>query len=100
MYHAMGLNPCHFAQCVRGRQASDRTRSRRLLGLVDILRVLGEADAASSAIDWRTSWRSTAVAKRGQGEGSIYKRKTDGRWAASVTLGYVNGKRKRQDLLR
>jgi integrase len=36
------------------------------------------------------------VAKRGQGEGSIYKRKTDGRWAASVTLGYVNGKRKRK----
>jgi integrase len=33
--------------------------------------------------------------KRGQGEGSIYKRK-DGRWAASVTLGYENGKFKRK----
>lgn len=35
--------------------------------------------------------------KRGQGEGSIYKR-NDGRWAAAVTLGYVNGKLKRKTL--
>jgi integrase len=33
--------------------------------------------------------------KRGQGEGTIYKRK-DGRWAAAVTLGYQGGKFKRK----
>lgn len=33
--------------------------------------------------------------KRGQGEGSIYKRK-DGRWCAAVNLGYQNGKLKRK----
>lgn len=33
--------------------------------------------------------------KRGQNEGSIFKR-TDGRWCAQVNLGYVNGKRKRK----
>src|ERR1044072_3917571 len=35
--------------------------------------------------------------KRGQGEGSIYKRK-DGRWVAAVTLGYQGGKIKRKTL--
>jgi len=35
--------------------------------------------------------------KRGQNEGSIYKR-PDGRWCAQVNLGYVNGKRKRKYL--
>jgi integrase len=35
------------------------------------------------------------MAKRGQNEGSIFKR-TDGRWCAQVNLGYVNGKRKRK----
>lgn len=33
--------------------------------------------------------------KRGQGEGSIYKRK-DGRWTAAVNLGYQGGKLKRK----
>lgn len=33
--------------------------------------------------------------KRGQGEGNIYKR-TDGRWAARVSVGYRNGKRSRR----
>jgi integrase len=33
--------------------------------------------------------------KRGQGEGSIYKRK-DGRWAAAINLGYHSGKLKRK----
>ena len=33
--------------------------------------------------------------KRGQGEGSIYKR-ADGRWAAAINLGYENGKLKRK----
>jgi integrase len=33
--------------------------------------------------------------KRGQSEGSIHKCE-DGRWAAVVSLGYVNGKRKRK----
>ncbi len=35
------------------------------------------------------------MAKRGQNEGSIYKR-PDGRWCAQVNLGYINGKRKRK----
>jgi len=35
--------------------------------------------------------------KRGQNEGSIYKR-PDGRWCAQVNLGYVDGKRKRKYL--
>src|SRR5579871_4186328 len=33
--------------------------------------------------------------KRGQGEGNIYRR-SDGRWAARVSVGYRNGKRARQ----
>ena len=35
------------------------------------------------------------MTRRGHHEGSIYKR-SDGRWAATVTLGYENGKRKRK----
>lgn len=35
------------------------------------------------------------MAKRGQNEGSIYKRK-DGRWAGAISLGYQNGKPKRK----
>ena len=35
--------------------------------------------------------------KRGQNEGSIYKRK-DGRWVAQVSVGYANGKRTRKYL--
>jgi integrase len=35
------------------------------------------------------------MAKRGQNEGSIYRRQ-DGRWAAVVNLGYAGGKRKRK----
>jgi integrase len=36
------------------------------------------------------------LSKRGQNEGSIYKR-SDGRWVGSVNLGIVNGKRRRKD---
>ncbi len=35
------------------------------------------------------------MGKRGHNEGSIYKR-SDGRWAATLTLGYEGGKRKRK----
>ena len=35
------------------------------------------------------------MSRRGHGEGSIYKRK-DGRWAATVDLGWVDGKRHRK----
>jgi integrase len=35
------------------------------------------------------------MARRGQNEGSIFKR-ADGRWCAQVNLGYVNGRRKRK----
>ena len=35
------------------------------------------------------------MAKRGNNEGSIYKR-ADGRWAASLNLGWQNGRRKRK----
>jgi integrase len=37
------------------------------------------------------------MTRRGHNEGSIYKR-TDGRWAASLDLGYVDGKRRRKDI--
>ncbi len=37
------------------------------------------------------------MAKRGQNEGSIYKRR-DGRWVGVISLGYVNRKRKRKAL--
>lgn len=37
------------------------------------------------------------MARRANNEGSIYQRQ-DGRWAASLTLGYVGGKRKRKTL--
>ncbi|MBA2678102.1 MAG: site-specific integrase [Ktedonobacteraceae bacterium] len=37
------------------------------------------------------------MSKRGQNEGSIYKR-DDGRWVAVLNLGYVDGKRKRKYL--
>src|SRR5579862_6257732 len=35
------------------------------------------------------------MSKRGQNEGSIYERK-DGRWCATVNLGWVSGKRARK----
>jgi hypothetical protein len=34
--------------------------------------------------------------RRGNGEGAIYQRDSDGKWCASVDLGLVNGKRKRK----
>jgi hypothetical protein len=34
--------------------------------------------------------------RRGHGEGAIYQRESDGRWCASVDLGFVNGKRRRK----
>src|SRR4051794_30597409 len=34
---------------------------------------------------------------RGHGEGSVYKR-ADGRWVASIDLGWEGGKRRRRDL--
>ena len=37
------------------------------------------------------------MAKRGNSEGSIYKRK-DGRWAASVSVGWHDGKYRRKTL--
>lgn len=36
------------------------------------------------------------MAKRGAGEASIYQRKSDGKWCASVHLGYWGGKRRRK----
>ena len=36
--------------------------------------------------------------RRGHGEGSIYRRASDGRWCAGVDLGWVGGKRKRKML--
>ncbi len=32
--------------------------------------------------------------RRGNGEGGIYQRESDGKWCASVDLGFVNGKRR------
>jgi integrase len=34
--------------------------------------------------------------QRGSGEGSVYRRASDGRWVANVSLGYVKGKRRRR----
>ena len=39
--------------------------------------------------------RSKLMAKRGNNEGSIYKRE-DGRWAATINLGWQDGKRRRK----
>jgi integrase len=36
------------------------------------------------------------VTRRGHGEGSIYRRASDGRWAGVLDLGYVDGKRSRR----
>jgi integrase len=37
-----------------------------------------------------------AERRRGHGEGAIYQRESDGKWCASVHLGFVNGKRRRK----
>ena len=37
------------------------------------------------------------MAKRGSGEGSIYKR-SDGRWVGVVDLGWLDGKRNRKSM--
>lgn len=34
--------------------------------------------------------------RRGNGEGAIYQRESDGKWCASVDLGFINGKRTRK----
>lgn len=34
--------------------------------------------------------------RRGNGEGAIYQRESDGRWCASVDLGIINGRRRRK----
>jgi len=34
--------------------------------------------------------------RRGKGEGAIYQRESDGKWCATVDLGFVNGKRRRK----
>ncbi len=36
------------------------------------------------------------ASRRGHGEGGIYQPESDGKWCASVDLGWVNGKRKRK----
>ncbi len=38
------------------------------------------------------------ASRRGHGEGTIYRRESNGLWVASVDLGYVNGKRKRKSI--
>jgi hypothetical protein len=38
--------------------------------------------------------RQTKVKRRGHSEGAIYQRESDGKWCASVDLGFVNGKRR------
>jgi integrase len=37
--------------------------------------------------------------RRGRSEGAIYRRKSDGRWAASLSCGWENGRRKRVHFL-
>jgi integrase len=36
------------------------------------------------------------IAKRANGEGSVYRRRKDGRWVGSVTIGWVAGKQRRK----
>ena len=36
------------------------------------------------------------MGKRGHGEGSIYRRESDGKWVGAVNLGFVDGKRRRK----
>jgi integrase len=36
------------------------------------------------------------ASRRGHGEGAIYQRESDGKWCASVDLGFLNGKRRRK----
>ena len=43
----------------------------------------------------RSKGRRNLMAKRGNNEGSIYKR-ADGRWAATIDLGWQDGNRKRK----
>src|SRR5262249_32039187 len=43
----------------------------------------------------RNPRRERAMSKRGNQEGSVYKRK-DGRWVGVLHLGYANGKRQRK----
>src|SRR5262249_48726181 len=45
--------------------------------------------------DGKTHQKETRMARRGHNEGSIYKR-ADGRWAATSTVGYEGGKRRRK----
>src|SRR6266498_3090508 len=40
--------------------------------------------------------RQIMAKRRGNGEGGIYQRERDGKWCASVDLGFVNGKRRRK----
>ena len=35
------------------------------------------------------------MARRGHGEGAIYRRKSDGKWVGVLDGGYIDGKRKR-----
>ena len=44
-----------------------------------------------------TTMSTTKRKRRGQGEGAIFQRK-DGRWVASLDLGWSDGKRQRQHL--
>lgn len=36
------------------------------------------------------------MSRRGNSEGTIHRRKSDGRWVATVSLGYQGGKRQRR----
>ena len=40
------------------------------------------------------------MGRRGSSEGSIHHRSSDGRWVATLSLGYQRGKRQRRSLLR
>jgi len=36
------------------------------------------------------------MAKRGPNEGSVYRRRSDGRWVAAISLGWRDGRRVRK----
>lgn len=47
---------------------------------------------------WLTDWLTEMTLRRGHGEGSVYRRSSDGRWIGVVDLGHSGGKRRRRSV--
>src|SRR5919198_649282 len=59
---------------------------------------LGRPEVGARRPAMSTIAQSTPARKRrrGHGEGSIYRRESDGNWVGTVDLGFVDGKRRRK----